>query len=145
MQHAVGILPPSFGFHYLIGQWAIENDPVPDIEDSDYLGTLLRDPIASHLLETVVSRCPDVAFGVFWNTYFKGKLARLAAHPVANFVLAKAAERSSEGQLAELFEELKDSANKLIRSFFSSASMVSLSPNSRHKRNIQNRCAQGAD
>ncbi|KAF9563347.1 ARM repeat-containing protein [Agrocybe pediades] len=94
---------------------ACQKEPIPDIEDSDYLGTLLRDPTASHLLETVVSQCPDVAFNVFWNTYFKGKLARLAAHPVANFVLAKAAERSSEDQLAQLFEELKDSASKLIR------------------------------
>lgn len=42
-------------------------------------------------------------------------MARLAAHPVANFVLAKALERVSESQLSEIFEELDGTWNKLIR------------------------------
>ncbi|KAF9474932.1 hypothetical protein BDN70DRAFT_884318 [Pholiota conissans] len=92
-----------------------KNDPSADVEESDYLGTLLRDPSSSHLLEIIVSRCPDDAFNALWKTYFKGKLARLAAHPVANFVLAKALERVSEAQLSGLFEELDGTWNKLIR------------------------------
>ncbi len=43
------------------------------------------------------------------------KIARLAGHPVANFVLAKALERVSESQLSEIFEELDGTWNKLIR------------------------------
>ncbi|KAF8960207.1 hypothetical protein BDZ97DRAFT_1834525 [Flammula alnicola] len=78
-------------------------DPPSRVDESDYLGTLLRDPNSSHLLEIIVSRCPDKAFNAMWETYFKGKLARLAAHPVANFVLAKAVER------------LDGTWNKLIR------------------------------
>lgn len=62
-----------------------------------------------------MSRCPDDAFNVLWQTYFKSKFARLSAHPVANFVLAKALERVSEVQLTEVFDELSSSWNKLIR------------------------------
>lgn len=96
----------------------LESNPCADIEESDYLGTLLRDPNSSHLLEIIVARCPDDAFNALWKTYFKGKLARLAAHPVANFVLAKALESVSESQLSGLFEELDGTWNKLIRQSF---------------------------
>ncbi|PPQ90881.1 hypothetical protein CVT25_007351, partial [Psilocybe cyanescens] len=94
---------------------ACKNNLSSEIEESDYLGTLLRDPNSSHLLETIVSRCPDEAFNALWKTYFKGKLARLAAHPVANFVMAKALERVSGSQVAEVYEELDNTWNKLIR------------------------------
>jgi nucleolar protein 9 len=83
-------------------------------EISDYLNTLLRDPTSSHLLETVVSRSPDNAFVAIWSTYFQGKLARLALHPVANFVLAKALERVSADQLSAVCDELKGNWGKII-------------------------------
>ncbi|KAG1739843.1 armadillo-type protein [Suillus paluster] len=83
-------------------------------EASDYLVTLLRDPTSSHLLETMVSRCPDPAFTILWTTYFQGKLARLATHPVANFVVAKAAERLNPAQLEAALDELNTSWNKVI-------------------------------
>ncbi|KJA16110.1 hypothetical protein HYPSUDRAFT_47764 [Hypholoma sublateritium FD-334 SS-4] len=86
-----------------------------DIDESDYVGTLLRDANSSHLLEIIATRCPNNAFNALWKTYFRGKMARLAAHPVANFVLAKALERVSEIQLSEIFEELDGTWNKLIR------------------------------
>lgn len=87
------------------------------MEPSDYLNTLLHDPTSSHLLETIVSRCPETAFAVLWSTYFhdeEGKggtrgrlLPRLATHPVANFVLAKALERANAEQLGEACEVLE--------------------------------------
>ncbi|GJE84753.1 nucleolar protein 9 [Phanerochaete sordida] len=85
-------------------------------EPSDYVGTLLRDPTSSHLLETLVRRLPQQAFDVVWTTYFEGKLARLAAHPVANFVVARALERASEEQLAKACEELQPVAEKIFKS-----------------------------
>lgn len=95
--------------------FAIVENSSADIEESDYLGTLLRDANSSHLLEIIATRCPNNAFIALWNTYFRGKMARLAAHPVANFVLAKALERVSESQLSEIFGELDGTWNKLIR------------------------------
>lgn len=93
---------------------ATDENPTVIIEESDYLGTLLRDQTSSHLLEIIVLRCPDNAFKLLWSTYFKGKLARLSAHPVANFVLAKALERVSLDQLSEACTELDGTWGKLI-------------------------------
>ncbi|RDB20532.1 Nucleolar protein 9 [Hypsizygus marmoreus] len=94
---------------------ACRDNPDAELEPSDYLNTLLRDPTSSHLLETIVMRSPEKAFGVLWSTYFKGKLGRLANHPVANFVLAKAMERVTAKQLSEACVELEDSWGKMIR------------------------------
>ncbi|KAK7471121.1 Nucleolar protein 9 [Stygiomarasmius scandens] len=91
-------------------------DDADSVPPSDYLGTLFRDPTSSHLLEVIVSRAPDKPFSLIWNTYMKGKLARLGAHPVANFVIAKALERANTLQLEDAYDELKDSWEKIINS-----------------------------
>jgi nucleolar protein 9 len=62
----------------------------------------------------MVSRCPNPAFTILWTIYFRGKLTRLASHPVANFVVAKAAERLNSAQLKAALEELESSWTKLI-------------------------------
>ena len=90
-------------------------DRLAKFEESDYVGTLLRDPNSSRLLEIIATRCPDDAFDALWKTYFKGKLPRLAAHPAANFVVAKAIERLSEDQLSEACDELGNTWNRVIR------------------------------
>lgn len=95
---------------------ACSNGTATILEPSDYLNILLRDPTSSHLLETVVSRSPDNGFVVLWSTYFQGKLARLALHPVANFVVAKALERVSADQLAAACGELEGNWSKMIKS-----------------------------
>lgn len=92
----------------------VDEDSIVSIQPSDYLVALLRDPTSSHLLETLVSRCPRQVFSLLWSTYLEGKLARLALHPVANFVLAKAIERQDSKQLDGTLEELKCSWTKLI-------------------------------
>jgi nucleolar protein 9 len=88
-------------------------------EASDYLATLFRDPTSSHLLETLVLRCPDTVFGILWHTYFERSLRKLAIHPVANFVIAKALERANVEQLSYAQHELQDSFGKLRRMFAS--------------------------
>lgn len=102
----------------LITKYVSAKDDTNVFEASDYLNTLLRDPTSSHLLETIVSRSPDNAFAVLWSTYFQGKLARLALHPVANFVLAKALERVSADQLSAACGELQASWGKMISTWF---------------------------
>jgi nucleolar protein 9 len=83
-------------------------------EPSDYVNTLLRDPTSSHLLETVIRSAPEDVFAVLWLTYFRGHLVRLANHPVANFVVAKALERTSSEQLGEALRELEGTWQKSI-------------------------------
>ena len=85
--------------------------------ESDYLTTLLRDPTASHLLETLVRKCPDSASEVLWRTYFSGKLSKLAVHPVAYFVVAKAIERLSSENLASAMKELEVVGGKIVSEY----------------------------
>ena len=96
-----------------------DNDPSSMTEASDYIATLIRDPTSSHLLETLVSRCPESVFGIIWTTYFERSLRKLAMHPVANFVIAKALERANARQLSYALTELRDSLGKLRRMFAS--------------------------
>jgi nucleolar protein 9 len=96
-----------------------DNDPSAVLEASDYLTTLLRDPTSSHLLETLVSRCPETVFGTLWSTYIERSLRKLAMHPVANFVIAKAIERANPEHLSYALRELRDSLGKLRRMFAS--------------------------
>ncbi|TFK56028.1 ARM repeat-containing protein [Heliocybe sulcata] len=81
--------------------------PNAKIEPSDYVNTLLRDPTSSHLLETVVSRVPQPVFSPLWQIYIRPKLGRLANHPIANFVVARAIERTDEEQLMECCVDLE--------------------------------------
>ena len=81
------------------------------------MGALLRDPNSARLVEIIATRCPADAFDDLWATYFKGKLPRLAVHPAANFVVAKAIERLSEIQLLEACDELGNTWNRVIRKF----------------------------
>lgn len=78
------------------------------------MGTLLRDPTSSHLLESLVRHLPSSIFDVVWGIYFKSKLARLSAHPVANFVVGKALERANASQLKDTCEELGPVSEKLF-------------------------------
>jgi nucleolar protein 9 len=96
-----------------------DNDPSSVPEASDYIGTLIRDPTSSHLLETLVSRCPESVSGILWTTYFERSLRKLAMHPVANFVIAKAIERANAKQLSYAMNELRDSLGKLRRMYAS--------------------------
>jgi nucleolar protein 9 len=82
-------------------------------EASDYLGTLLRDATSSHLLETLITHCPIQIFPLLWSIYFKGKLARLAVHPVANFVVAKALGCVSAEQMSAALDEMSGTWKKL--------------------------------
>lgn len=91
-----------------------DQDDSVEPEVSDYLVTLLRDPTASHLLETLVHRSPAKVFKVLWATYFRSKLPKLAVHPVANFVVAKALERVDASELEEACQELDSILGKII-------------------------------
>ncbi|KAF5357660.1 hypothetical protein D9758_007464 [Tetrapyrgos nigripes] len=108
--------PKSLMDRITMGAISAANEGAEEIVPSDYLGTLFRDPTSSHLLEIIVTRSSDKAFSLIWNAYMKGRLARLGAHPVANFVVAKALERASAVQLEDACEELKDSWEKIITS-----------------------------
>ncbi|KAF8337152.1 armadillo-type protein [Amanita rubescens] len=94
----------------------LEDESLTLVEPSDFVVTLLRDAASSHLLETIIARCPDHVFAVLWTTYFSSNLPKLAVHPVANFVVSRAVGRVSSTQLREAFEKLGSSWDKLLQS-----------------------------
>ncbi|KAG8681430.1 Nucleolar protein 9, partial [Ceratobasidium sp. 395] len=85
------------------------------LEPSDYIETLLRDPTASHLFETLIQHAPEQVFQNLWGVYFKGKLGKLSSHPVANFVVGKAILRLDAEMLSEATKEIDGVAPKLVK------------------------------
>ncbi|KAG8745782.1 Nucleolar protein 9 [Ceratobasidium sp. 414] len=85
------------------------------LEHSDYIETLLRDPTASHLFETLVQHTPEQTFRMLWSLYFKNKLGKLSSHPVANFVVGKAILRLDAEMLLEAIREVDGVASKLVK------------------------------
>ncbi|KAG1836483.1 armadillo-type protein [Suillus tomentosus] len=100
--HGESSLPGSLMDHVLVGIVTLcHRKPDEQPEASDYLVTLFE------------TRPPLTC----WRRWFPvGKLTRLATHPVANFVVAKAAERLNPTQLKGALEELEGSWNKIIGS-----------------------------
>lgn len=81
---------------------------------SDYIETLLRSNISSHVLEKLVSLCPEPIFDLLFKVYFVGRMGRLAGHPVANFVCARAVERANEEQTQIVVDEIPDALEGII-------------------------------
>ncbi|RKP06773.1 armadillo-type protein [Thamnocephalis sphaerospora] len=55
----------------------------------NYLSSLLRDRVGSHLFEKIVQCAPPAIFTRLFSTVFRGKLGDLCADPVANFVVQR--------------------------------------------------------
>ena len=59
-----------------------------------FIETIVRDQTASRLFEVMLAVAPDLLFASLWSTYLGGdRLSKLASHPVANFLVAKAIRR----------------------------------------------------
>ncbi|KDQ64985.1 hypothetical protein JAAARDRAFT_28650 [Jaapia argillacea MUCL 33604] len=93
--------------------------PTTPPQPSDYLLTLLRDPTASHLLETLLTHSPQPIFNLIFSAYFINApsydIKRLAVHPVANFVVAKAVGRAGAEDLGEVCRILEEVGGKVVK------------------------------
>jgi len=58
-------------------------------------------------MEAILLHAPPAIFSSIWSTYFQGKIGKLATHPFANFVVAKAVLRLDEGGIEEVVRECK--------------------------------------
>ena len=81
---------------------------------SDFIETLLRSNISSHVLEVIVTLSPQPVFDVLFSIYFQGRIVRLAGHPVANFVVTKVAERATKEQMEVIVDELPEALEGII-------------------------------
>ncbi|KEI41361.1 uncharacterized protein L969DRAFT_85139 [Mixia osmundae IAM 14324] len=101
--------------------WAdrLLNDAISETDEKrlsgdDFLETLLRSQPASPLLETLLFVVPAPVFDAMWSSIFSDRFVKLAHHPVANFVTAKAVNRVNEQQWLEAVTALSESADSAI-------------------------------
>lgn len=78
----------------------------------EYLAGLLRHPASSPTFEMLLRLAPKPVFDALWSDFFAGKLHRLAANAVANFVVAVGVSRVDEPQMVRLVRELRDVATE---------------------------------
>lgn len=81
---------------------------------SDFIETLLRSNVSSHVLEAILTLAPKAVFDLLFTMYFHGRIARLAGHPVANFVVATVAERASKEQIEVIADEIPEALEGII-------------------------------
>jgi len=96
----------------LCGQVAEVQDETSSSEKAqelreEYLAGLLRHPASSPTFEILLTLSPHPVFSALWNSFFKGKLHRLAGNAVANFVVAVGIGRVDEEQLDGLVKEVR--------------------------------------
>ncbi|KAG8961677.1 Nucleolar protein 9 [Tulasnella sp. 419] len=71
----------------------------PDQTEREYLGRLMRDSTSSHLIEKIITLVGGDKLRNIWNTYLRDDMVSLATHPTANFVIAKAIDRSDTADI----------------------------------------------
>ncbi|KAF8314735.1 ARM repeat-containing protein, partial [Clavulina sp. PMI_390] len=93
----------------------LDKSPSAEPVREDYIETLLRDPTSSHLVEALVTYAPSRVFRAIWAAYFSGRLTKLSAHPVANYVVAKAVLRLDGDKLGEVMEEMQGAFGRTVK------------------------------
>ncbi|KAJ3405152.1 Nucleolar protein 9 [Chytriomyces hyalinus] len=72
-----------------------------------FMDSLIMDTVGSHLCEKILANATPVAFHSLYTRHFKGKLASLCSHHVANFVVQHLIANTRNGtQLRVLLEEI---------------------------------------
>ncbi|ODQ56534.1 ARM repeat-containing protein [Saitoella complicata NRRL Y-17804] len=85
-------------------------------ERDDYVETLLRDAVGSHLLECIVRTVKPDMVPKLYKAYFKGRLAKLSQHAIANFVAQRVIERlETEKLVNEVAHEIMPLFDKLLK------------------------------
>ncbi|KAF8583989.1 ARM repeat-containing protein [Ramaria rubella] len=79
----------------------------PEISPSSYVSALFLDATSSHLSESILTHCPTSVFDRVWECYFTDDLPKLAAHPIANFVVARGVERFDARKLEDAIARLR--------------------------------------
>ena len=75
---------------------------------SDYIETLLRSTVSSHVLEKIITLSPEPIYNLLFKMYFQGRISRLAGHPVANFVCTRVVERADRQHTETVVDEIGD-------------------------------------
>ncbi|GAA5946264.1 hypothetical protein JCM3765_000176 [Sporobolomyces pararoseus] len=90
---------------------AEKNEKAQELRE-EYLAGLLRHPASSPTFEILLTLAPHPVFSALWDSFFKGKLHRLAGNAVANFVVAVGISKVDEEQLESLVKEVRSIATE---------------------------------
>ncbi|WVF70512.1 hypothetical protein IAT40_005302 [Kwoniella sp. CBS 6097] len=85
----------------------LHKTPETPLETQPYLLSLLASQTGTRLFESLLVLSPQPIFNALWSTYFEKKLGKLAGHPYANFVVAKAVARLDSKAIEDLVAEVK--------------------------------------
>jgi hypothetical protein len=66
-------------------------------------------------MECIIETGTSAVRTALWKEYFLGQLSKLAAHPVANFLVAKFLNHLSTDQISSSLDELLNALPKLIK------------------------------
>jgi nucleolar protein 9 len=72
-----------------------------------YIPSLLTTQPGTHTLETILTSSSERIFTSIWSTYFVGKIGKLAGHPTANYVIARAVGRLGLEELQGVMRECR--------------------------------------
>ena len=87
---------------------------LPD-EDLTYAQKMLNDPVGSHLMEIVIAKCPGRLFKRIYKGLLDAKLVDTAKSSTGSYVLIKAIDRFSSGNLEKAVQELAPVMSDLVR------------------------------
>ncbi|WFD29317.1 Nucleolar protein 9 [Malassezia sp. CBS 17886] len=91
-----------------------------DAERTDFMEAALRDTVATHVLQSALAGAAPGVLAQFWDVYIAGRVAKLGAHPCANFVVASAVRVLPGGDaaaspLAKAVQELAAAGSMLVK------------------------------
>ena len=83
---------------------------------TDFMESALRDAVATHVLQSALQDISQERLVHFWRTYIHGRVAKLGAHPCANYVVATALQLlPADETLAEAIHELGKAGDQLVK------------------------------
>lgn len=83
---------------------------------TDFMESALRDAVATHVLQSALQGASQERLVHFWHTYIHGRVAKLGAHPCANYVVATSLQLlPADTTLAEAIHELGKAGDQLVK------------------------------
>ncbi|KAM0811182.1 putative Pumilio-family RNA binding repeat domain-containing protein [Seiridium cardinale] len=83
-------------------------------EASEFINSMIYDPIGSRLLETLVTHCPGKLFKVMFKNNFSERIASLARNDVASYLAIRILSRLGKEDLAISIQKIIPEMPKLV-------------------------------
>jgi nucleolar protein 9 len=81
---------------------------------SDFINTMMYDPVGSRLLETLVTHCPGKTFKVLFKHFFADRIQSLVRNDIASYPAIRALNRLSKEDLVAAVQKILPEIPKLL-------------------------------